>query len=81
MKKDGVSYLGLSSHCQFMLFNQKAFSISEVAQKIHPDFYRADFCYKKYSAQQVAELMQKLRCFEVLKNTVSANVERNIDLF
>ena len=64
-----------------MLFNQKAFSISEMAEKIHPNYYRADFCYKKYSVQQVADIMSQLKNFKGLRNTISANVERNADMF
>ena len=81
LKKDGVSYQALSANCQLMLFNQKAFSISEMAEKIHPNYYRADFCYKKYSVQQVADIMSQLKNFKGLRNTISANVERNADMF
>lgn len=81
LRKDGVKYQALSSNCQLMMFADKAYCISDVANKINADFYRADFCYKKYSADKVAEIMQKLMKFETISNTQSANVERNVDLF
>ena len=52
-----------------------------MAEKIHPDYYRADFCYKKYSAQQVRDIMSRLKNVSGLKNTISANMERNADMF
>ena len=81
LQKDGVRYKALSSHCQLMLFGEKAFAIPESARQIKPDYYRADFCYKKYKPEQVKDIMQKLMRFEPLKNTVSANMERNVDMF
>ena len=81
LKKDGVSYQALSSHCQLMLFSRKPYCISSVAQKIRADYYRADFCYKKYTAEQVRQIFDKLKNFEALNNTVSANIERNVDMF
>ncbi len=81
LKKDGISYQALSSHCQLMLFGRKPYCISPLAEKFRPDFYRADFCYKKYTTEQVLQIFTKLRKFEPIVNTVSANIERNVDLF
>ena len=81
LQKDGIKYKALSSHCQLMLFDDKAFSDIQIAQQVKPDFYRADFCYKKYQPEQVAFIMQKLMAFEPLKNTVSANTQRSSDMF
>ena len=81
LTKDGVKYQALSSDCQLMLFADKAYCISQIASKIKADFYRADFCYKKYSADKVFEIMNKLVNFKPISNTQSANIERNVDLF
>ena len=81
LQKDGVKYQALSSQCQLMLFGRKPYCIASMAQKIKPDFYRADFCYKKYTPEQVVSLMEQLMNFETINNTVSANMERNVDLF
>ena len=81
LQKDGIEYQALSADCQLMLFAKKAFVVSETAKKIKPDFYRADFCYKKYQPDEVAAIMQKLMTFEPLKNTISANIEHHVDLF
>ena len=81
LKKDGVKYQALSSNCQLMLFADKAYCLSSVADKIKADYYRADFCYKKYSADKVADIMNNLVNFHPVSNTQSANVERNVDLF
>lgn len=81
LKKDGIKYQALSSNCQLMLFGGNAFSIASAAEKIRPDFYRADFCYKKYTAAQVAQITDKLMRFETPDNTISANVQRHAVFF
>ena len=81
LKKDGVKYQALSSNCQLMLFADKAYCVSIIANKFKTDYYRADFCYKKYSADKVVEIMAKLTKFQMINYTQSANVERNVDLF
>ena len=81
LKKDGVKYQALSSRCQLMLFADKPYCISSFAAQMKPDFYRADFCYKKYTPEKVAEIMRCLQSGQTVPNTVSANVERNRDMF
>lgn len=81
LKKDGIRYKALSSDCQLMLFGEKAFSAISIARQLNPDFYRVDFCYKKYTSEQVKDILDKLMRFESLPNTVSANIERNADVF
>lgn len=81
LQKDGVKYQALSSHCQLMMFAEKPFSISQAAAQVIPDFYRADFCYKKYSPENVADILRRLQNFEDLPETCSANIERYTDMF
>ena len=81
LKKDGVRYKALSRNCQLILLGDKPFSCVKIASKIKPDFYRADFCYKKYTPSQVKNIMNNLMGFEAINNTTSANIERNMDMF
>ena len=81
LQKDGVKYQALSHRCQLMLFGKKPYCLTSSAKEIKADFYRADFCYKKYTPEQVSSLMRKIMNFETINNTVSANTERNVDMF
>lgn len=81
LQKDGVRYQALSSRCQLMMFAEKPLCLSRTAAKITPDFYRADFCYRKYSAENTAEIMRRLQNFDDLPGTCPANAERHADMF
>ena len=57
LKKDGKNYMALSKDCQVMLFDEKA---REIETSVNADFYRMDFCYKKYTADEVSSIVSKL---------------------
>ena len=77
LSKEGVSYQALSRDCQIFMFDKHAFAfVADEAKKLEPDFYRVDFMYKPYSAEQAAELWRKIKNFEPLADVMSGNLVR-----
>ena len=56
LRKDGKFYQALSKNCQTMLFEKEAL-VRE--PDINADFYRLDFCYKKYKPEEVLEIVRR----------------------
>lgn len=81
LSKDGERFQALSKDCQTMLFAEKAFCLATEAKEVKADFYRADFAYKSYTAEQVEAIWDKLRRFEDLGNTQKANFVRRKAMF
>ncbi len=81
LQKDGLTYQALSQNCQLMMFADKAFCAIEQAPKIRADFYRADFCYKKYSPTDVKNIFAKLTNFTAPNNCFSGNLTRRNEMF
>lgn len=80
LSKDGVKYQALSKNCQLMLFADKPLCLAEEARDLVVDFYRVDFCYKKYSAQRVRDIFYKILSFEDVKDCHKMNLGRHIKL-
>ncbi len=76
LNRDGQKYQALSKDCQIMLFADKPYCAAEEAKSVKADFYRADFCYKKYQSHEVAQIFDKLRKFEDIGNCVKGNLVR-----
>ncbi len=81
LRKDGNKYQALSSHCQLMLFSDKPFCIASEASQVKTDYYRMDFCYKNYTAEQVSAIAKQLMGFEDIANCQKGNFARRVDLF
>lgn len=64
LKRDGKNYQALSKDCQVMLFADEPYRMAAEAKDVKVDFYRADFCYKKYQPREVGNLFEKLKNFE-----------------
>ncbi len=77
LKKGTTTYQALSKDCHIMLFSEKPLCLAAEREDIKPDYYRVDFCYKPYSAEQVAEIFEKIRSFQDVENGMKANVYRN----
>ena len=78
LAKDGQKYLALSKDCQTMLFAEQALCYAAEAAEIHADYYRADFIYKPYQAEQVLQIWEKLRKFEDVANIRKGNMHRRL---
>lgn len=81
LQKDGVKYQALSKDCETKMFSALPFAVAEAAKDVRADFYRADFCYKKYSAAQVKEIMVRLMNFENPKDSLGGNMARKNENF
>lgn len=81
LRKDGEKYRALSSHCQLMLFSDKPLCIANEAFLIKTDYYRMDFCYKNYTAEQVYDIANRVMHFEDVPNSRKGNFARSVDLF
>ena len=79
--KDNMKYEVLSDNCQTMLFAEKPYSVADYSKDVRADFYRADFCYKHYSPQDVKNIMDELMTFQRQQRVLKANVIRNNDVF
>lgn len=76
LNRDGQKYQALSKDCQIMLFADKPYCAAAEAKSVKADFYRADFCYKKYQPQEVVRIFNKLRKFEDIGNCGKGNLVR-----
>ncbi len=77
LQRKGRSFKALSKDCQMMVFDEKPYCIAAEAKDLRPDFFRMDFVYRPYEAQQVKEIADRLRRFEdfpeALKGVFTAN--------
>ncbi len=78
LSKDGQKYQALSRDCQTMLFAGQALCFAKEAAEVKADFYRADFVYKPYTAEQAVQIWNKLRRFEDVENTRKGNLHRSL---
>lgn len=74
LSRDGKKYQALSKDCQIMLFDKNPFCFAAEAKDVKCSYYRADFCYKTYSSEQVAEIMAKLMNFTDVANAAKGNI-------
>ena len=73
LKHDGKSYKALSRQCQMMVFDDRSFSIADAAQDLAPNIYRIDFVYCSYTAEQAADILNKMINFINLSDCISGN--------
>ena len=78
LTKDNQKYEALSVPCQTMVFNQKAFYIGNIADKIGADYLRIDFTYKDYTPEQIENILRAVKDGKNLPNTYSGNLQRRI---
>ena len=81
LTKDGQKYQALSKDCQLMMFAHKPFSVATEAKEVRVDFYRADFCYKNYTATEVKTVLEKLMNFEDVVGCLKGNIVRLNEMF
>ena len=81
LESEGQKYWAVSENCQLTLFNQKPFCIAAQAKEVRADFYRADFAVKKYSSEEVKNIMDKLMRFEDVASCQKGNIIRRGEFF
>ena len=72
--KDGKNYWARSKNCQTLVLADVPVCYAKEAASVAADFYRADFCYKKYEAKDAAAIWRKLRSFEDIAKCNKANL-------
>lgn len=78
LEKGGKTYEAVSRDCQTTVLSEKAFCAGADAAGIKADYYRADFVWKKYSAQRVLAIWQQLRSLKDIPDTSKGNLVRGL---
>ncbi len=81
LEQNGKVYEALSENCQLMLFDKRAYCVASEAKNVKADFYRADFVYKDYTAEDVVAILAKLMNFEDINQTQKGNISRRNENF
>lgn len=74
LEKDGQKYQAFSKDCQIMLFNQAPFCIAAETSNVKTAFRRMDFCYKKYTPEQVRKTASLLFAGENVRYSRKGNI-------
>ena len=74
LSKDGRNYTAVSKDCQLMMFNNNPLCFASEAKNIDADFYRLDFCHKKYTPSEVKKIADVCKRFEDVKMSLKANI-------
>lgn len=78
LSRNGQQYEVLSKDCQTMLFAAEPLCFGAEAKDVAADFYRADFMYKTYSAEQVREILSVLMSGKDTASARKGNLKRRI---
>lgn len=76
LERNGIKYQALSKNCQIMLFTDKPFCVAKEAEAVATDFYRVDFCYKKYTSEKAARIFDAVKNFADVPECYKANFIR-----
>ena len=76
LERNGIKYQALSKNCQIMLFTDKPFCVAQEAEAVAADFYRVDFCYKKYTSDKAARIFDAVKNFADVPECHKANFIR-----
>jgi hypothetical protein len=77
MQNKGQKFKALSRDCQMMVFDEKPFCVAAEAKDLSPDYFRADFCYRPYTPQKVADIVNKILEFNNIQDCISGNFLKN----
>lgn len=77
MEQNGHKYKALSRDCQVMMFDAKPFCIAAEAKDLRPDYFRMDFCYRKYTMEKVADTTNLLLKFNNVGDCFCGNFLNN----
>lgn len=77
LQRDGQKFKALSNHCQMMIFDDKPFCIASLAQDIATDYLRMDFIYRKYDAERVKDIVDKLIQYNDVSDCICGNFVGN----
>ncbi len=70
---DSRRFKALSRDCQTLVFDAKPYCIAAAAADLRPDYWRMDFTYVPYSADKVAEIVERLQNFTDVSDRITGN--------
>ena len=76
LTRNGVRYEALSRDCQIMLFDRRPLCLAVEAGNIPADYYRVDFCYRRYPAGEAKRIWDSVRRFEDVSGINKGNIDR-----
>ncbi|MBQ8481246.1 MAG: U32 family peptidase [Alphaproteobacteria bacterium] len=77
LERDGRKFKALSNHCQMMVFDDKPLCIAKEAKDVEADYLRMDFIYRRYTAEKVKNIVEKILQFENVSNCININFLNN----
>jgi len=78
LSKDGKKYEAVSVPCQTTVFSNQPMCLSGFYDKVPADYYRIDFTGKDYSADEVADIVNRILQNKVVPYTTQVNWHRKI---
>ena len=70
------SFLLLSENCETKVLKTTPFYIAPEAKDLNPQFYRIDFCSRKYTVNEAKKIIEASFKFQPLKNTFTGNFKK-----
>jgi len=77
LQRNGHRYKTFSHNCQTMVFDADPYCLAAEASDLNPDFFRLDFCYFPYTAETVAETVNKILKFSDVTTCIKGNFYNN----
>jgi putative protease len=78
---EGDTFIAENNSCTTILINKKAFSLSRhlnYFKQLGQKMFRIDFLYKKYTAQEIKEIIRHVKSGKRIENTIEGNHEREL---
>ncbi len=63
-------------NCRHYIFEKVPYCIANKLKDLHPANFRLDFCFKKYTAQDVKNIFHNVVAGQCPRNSISANFEK-----
>ena len=69
-------FLLISENCETKVLKKTPFYIAPEAKDLSPEYYRIDFCNRKYSVSEARKIIESSFKFQPLKNTFTGNFKK-----
>ena len=77
IERQGRKFKALSRDCETMIFDTKPYCIAANVEDLSPSYFRMDFVYRPYTAEEVKDIVEKLLKFEDVSNCIKGNFLNN----
>ena len=79
LERQGRRFKAISKNCQMMVFDEKPYCIATEVADLHPDFFRMDFLYRQYTAEEVQKITKNLLTGNNVSDYITGNfLNKNI---